>query len=66
MMNFFRYKHFIRTVQYSEADQVFYEKKNRINDLVTFEGVNLPELRKAFKESIEDYLKHLSVDKTTR
>ncbi len=34
----------------------FMEKVIGINDLVTFEGQSVSELKKAFKEAIEDYL----------
>lgn len=43
-------------VNYSDSDGVFYGKVYGINDLVTFEGTSVQELKKAFKEAVDDYL----------
>ena len=51
-----RYKDYIGTVSYSAEDEVFYGKVHGINDLVTFEGNSVRQLKSAFKSSIEDYL----------
>ncbi len=51
-----RYKTFIGAVHYSGDDNVFYGKIEGINDLVTFEGKSVAELRKSFEEAVDDYL----------
>ncbi|TDQ08149.1 type II toxin-antitoxin system HicB family antitoxin [Pedobacter metabolipauper] len=56
MKNYFEYKGYIGSVEYSADDRVFFGKIHGINDLVTFEGVSVDELEMAFKESITDYL----------
>ena len=47
---------FIGSVHYSDEDQVFYGKIEGVNDLVTFEGTSVKELKEAFKEAVEDYI----------
>lgn len=54
--NILAYKEFIGTVNYTGDDECFYGKIEGINDLVTFEGKSVAELKKAFKEAVEDYL----------
>lgn len=43
-------------VHFSVEDEVFYGKLIGINDLVTFEGASVRELKEAFREAVEDYL----------
>jgi len=50
------YKKFIGTVHYSTKDSVFYGKIEGINDLVTFEGENVQDLKSSFEEAVEDYV----------
>jgi len=50
------YKDFIGTVHYSTDDELFYGKIEGINDLVTFEGLSVKELKLAFEEAVDDYL----------
>ena len=50
------FKDFIGTVHFSTKDSVFYGKIEGINDLVTFEGETVNELKKAFEESVKDYI----------
>lgn len=56
MNDILQYKDYYATVHYSSEDDVFYGKVIGINDLITFEGGSVKELKKAFKEAIEDYL----------
>ena len=51
-----KFKDFIGTVHYSNADEIFFGKIEGINDLVTFEGETVKKLKKAFKDAVEDYL----------
>lgn len=46
----------IGSVSFSAEDEVFCGRLERIDDLVTFEGSTVEELKSAFKEATEDYL----------
>lgn len=51
-----KYKDYIGSVHYSAEDEVFFGKIEGINDLISFEGRNVTELKAAFREAVEDYL----------
>lgn len=57
MKNVLIYKDFIGSVNYSTDDNVFYGKVEGINDLVTFEGTSVQELREAFEYMINEHIK---------
>lgn len=50
------YKGFIGSVHFSAEDDVFFGKIEGINDLVTFEADNVDDLKKEFKNAVEDYV----------
>lgn len=50
------YKSFIGSVLFSAEDEVFHGKIEGIDDLVTFEGASVSDLKAAFVEAVEDYL----------
>ena len=54
-MNTLKYKGYIGSVGYSEADKVFFGKIEGINGLVNYEGESVGELTAAFHEAVEDY-----------
>lgn len=56
MKDIIKYKGFIGSVHYSTEDEIFYGKIEGINDLITFEGTTVSELKNAFCEAVEDYL----------
>lgn len=56
MIDKLKYKNFIGTVKFSADDDVFFGKIEGINDLVTFEGTTVNELKTAFEEAVEDYI----------
>ena len=56
MNNYMTYKSYIGTVNYNADDEVFHGKINGINDLITFEGQSVKELKKSFHDSVNDYL----------
>jgi predicted HicB family RNase H-like nuclease len=56
MNEFLQYKNYLASIQFSANDDVFYGKILGINDLVSFEGTSVKELKKAFQEAVEDYL----------
>lgn len=54
--NIVEHKEFIGYVNYSVADECFYGKIEGINDLVTFEGNSVRQLKKAFTEAVDEYI----------
>lgn len=50
------YKDYIGSVHYSEDDEVFFGRVEGIDDLVTFEGQSVPQLKAAFHEAVDDYI----------
>lgn len=56
MNDILQYKDYYASVHFSSEDEVFYGKILGINDLVSFEGSSVKELKKAFQEAVEDYL----------
>lgn len=56
MSNYLKYKEYLATVEYSTEDEVFYGKLFGINDLVTFEGASVKEIKTAFQEAVDDYI----------
>jgi predicted HicB family RNase H-like nuclease len=50
------YKDFIGSVHFSEEDAAFYGKIEGINDLVSFEGQTVEEIRQSFREAVDDYI----------
>ncbi len=56
MNNILQYKSYYASVHFSAGDEVFYGTILGINDLVSFEGSSVKELKKAFKDAVEDYL----------
>ena len=65
MMKTFEHKGYIGSTAVSVEDNCLHGKIEFINDLVTYEGNTVTELKAAFIESVEDYLetcKELNVD----
>lgn len=56
MDNFLTHKGYAATVNYSSDDDVFYGKVHGINDLISFEGASVKELKAAFKNAVDNYL----------
>lgn len=56
MKNYLEYKGYIGTVSLSEEDGCFFGTIQGINDLVTFEGETVSEIRHSFEEAVDDYL----------
>ena len=56
MKNYFEYKGYMGTMEFSADDKVFFGRLHGINDLVTFEGTSVTELETSFKEAVSDYL----------
>ncbi len=56
MNDILEYKNYFATVNFNAEDEVFHGKVIGINDLVTFEGTSVEQLKAAFCEAVEDYL----------
>ena len=51
-----QYKGYMATVEFDDENNVFHGEVINTRDVITFEGMTVKELKKAFKDSIEDYL----------
>ncbi|NTW68579.1 MAG: type II toxin-antitoxin system HicB family antitoxin [Chlorobiaceae bacterium] len=50
------YKDYVGSVHFNADDEVFFGKIEGIEDLVSFEGNSVIELKKAFHEAVNDYI----------
>ena len=58
MKNTMTYNGYAGTVEYSEDDDVLFGRLTGIDDIITYEGESIRELREAFTEAVDDYLEH--------
>ena len=56
MNNIIKYKDYIGSVEFSEADGVFYGKVQGIRSLISYEGTNANELVTDFHDAVDSYL----------
>ena len=56
MKNVLEYKGYLGSVEFSADDELFFGKITGIRDVVTFEGDSVTKLKKAFKDTVEDYI----------
>jgi predicted HicB family RNase H-like nuclease len=56
MKDVMSYNGYTGSVHFNAADDVFYGKIEGINDLITFEGKTVAGLKKAFQDSVADYV----------
>ena len=56
MSDAMEFKGYVGSVSYNDEDEVFHGKLEGLRDLVTFEGHDVRSLRKAFRDSVDDYL----------
>jgi len=56
MSDLLKYKDYLGTVEYSEADNLLHGKLAGIKDLVSYHGESLKSLQSNFEEAIDDYL----------
>lgn len=56
MNDILEYKGYYADIHFSANNEVFYGKNLNINDLVSFEGDSVKELKEAFHKAVEDYL----------
>jgi predicted HicB family RNase H-like nuclease len=55
-MNTLTHKGFIGIFNYIEDEDILHGKIEGITDLVTFQGIGVPEIKKAFIDAVEDYI----------
>ncbi len=55
-MNTLKYNNFIGTFGYNEDEDILHGKIEGINDLVTFEGKSIDEIKDSFTEAVDDYI----------
>lgn len=56
MKDVLKFKDFIGSVHFSADDDCFFGKIEGIDDLVSFEGRDVDELKSSFREAVEDYV----------
>ncbi|TGK31118.1 type II toxin-antitoxin system HicB family antitoxin [Leptospira gomenensis] len=56
MKDIIEYNGFLGSVHFDADDEVFFGRIEGIEDLVSFEGKSVKQLKKAFQESVDDYL----------
>ena len=57
MIDVLNYKGFIGSVRFSAQDDVFFGKVEGVNDLITFEGNTVKDLKDAFVYVIDEHIK---------
>jgi predicted HicB family RNase H-like nuclease len=50
------YKGYIGKAEYDDEAEIFYGEVAGLKDVITFKGSSVKELKKSFRESIDDYL----------
>jgi len=56
MNNTLQYRHYNASIHFSIDDNVHYGKVLNLDDLISFEGKSVKELKMSFEEAIADYL----------
>ena len=56
MKDILQYKDFIGSVHFNADDEIFFGKIEGVDDLVSFEGSSVSELKQAFEEAVYDYI----------
>ncbi len=50
------YKGFVGNIEYDDEAEIFHGEVINTRDVITFQGSSVAELRKAFRDSVDDYL----------
>ncbi len=51
-----KYKDYEALVKFDDETEIFYGEVTNTRDVITFQGSSVEELKKAFEDSVEDYL----------
>lgn len=54
--NLLHYKGYVGSVKFIEEQDIFYGKLEFINDLITFQGTSVKELKEDFRQAVDEYL----------
>ena len=55
MNNVLKHKDFLGSIEYSPEDGVLFGKILGIDDLVSYDGTSITEIKQAFEEAVDDY-----------
>jgi predicted HicB family RNase H-like nuclease len=50
------YKGYLGAVEFDDEANLFHGEVVNVRDVITFQGTTVPEIRRAFHESVDDYL----------
>ena len=56
MKDILQYKDFIGSVHFNADDEIFFGEIEGVEDLISFEGNTVSELKQAFEEAVDDYV----------
>ena len=56
MKNMMKYKDFYASIHYEDETSTFWGKIEGIEDIISFEGKTVDELKNEFKETVEEYI----------
>lgn len=56
MENYLKHKGYFGSVEFSAEDSILFGQIIGINDLVSYEGTSIDNLKEVFREAVEDYL----------
>lgn len=51
-----KYKGYSGHIEYDDGAKIFHGEVLGIKDVITFQGTNVEEIEKAFKDSVDDYI----------
>lgn len=51
-----KYKEYVAKVEFDDEAEIFHGEVVNLKDVITFQGKSVSELKKAFKDSVNDYL----------
>ena len=50
------YKNYVAHIEFDDEAKIFHGEVINTRDVITFQGSTVKELKKAFKDSVDDYL----------
>lgn len=56
-MDIFTYKGYLGSFEYDDEAEMYFGEVIELDDMITFEGETMEKLEKAFRYSVDDYLK---------
>jgi predicted HicB family RNase H-like nuclease len=66
-LTYIEYKGYAGGINYHQDDKLFHGRIAGINDIVSFQGATIEELKKDFHEAVENYMKAcVKIEKGTK